>query len=1192
MNNTDNIIESKAKFLIESAIQKQQSASWNEAKLLYRQVLQLQPELENKYLTTANNNLGSIFEQQGFLDAAIESYQQALRLKPDYAEAFYNLGNVLQKQGKLGAAIEFYQQALNIKPEIAEAHNNLGTIFQLEGQLDAAIESYQRALEVKPNYAQAYCNLGNVYQQQSLLDAAIRSYQQAFRLKPDYTEAYYNLGNVYQQQGLLEAAIESYQQALQLKPDYAETYHNLGNVLQKQGKLDAAVKSYQKALNIKPELSEAYNNLGTVLHQEGKLDAAIESYQRALEVKPNYAQAYYNLGNVYQQQYKLDAAIESYQQALRLKRDYAEAYYNLGHVYQQKGLLDVAVESYQQALKINPDCAEAHNNLGIVLEEKGKFDAALESYQRALAIKPDYAEVYNNLSSIFKKQHKFDEAVESYKQAISFNPNCPEFHHNLGNTLFDYGRLEAAIESHDQALKLDPNFAPAKLGICVSQLPIIYFSVDEIDLKRNHYQQHLFSLANYYQVATSSERAEAAMSVGLTQPFFLAYQGLNDRPLQQIYGQMIAGLMSSRYPQWSQPIALPKLAANEKIRIGFVSRFFYNHSNWKIPLKGWVENLDRSEFELFGYHTNNERDPGTTSAAKAFDKFTQGSLPLERWAEIIQQDKLHILIFPEFGMDPTTVKLGCLRLAPIQMTSWGHPVTSGLPTIDYYLSSDLMEPENAQEHYTEQLVRLPNLSIHYTPLTIEAQPTSKREIGIAEDEIMFWCCQSLYKYLPQHDDVFPKIAKDLAKHLAKCKFVFVEAPQGKYITEMFGERMKRTFEEFGLNYQDYCIFLPRLDSRQFISTTALADVFLDSINWSGCNSTLEVIAHNIPVVTFPGDTMRGRHTMAILKMMGVEETITATKDEYVQMAVRLGQDAEYRQHISQQVAENKYKLYGDLKPVRALEDFLFKVVNKPRRFGASYVAETLQLAVQHHRANHLVEAEQLYHQVLERQPDHPEALYSLGMLAQQLGQPETALKWLNAATQVQPDSVKAWFSLGNLCLAQRQYAEAVIAYHQALALRPDSLPIYNNLGYALQQQGLLDEAVRYYQKALELKPDFIEADVNLGNALQAQGKLSSEQQLNYAQLNHKLGVQRKKAGDLQTAVAYYRSSIALQPDFVEAHYNLGIALQEQGELQEAITHYQRVIELNPKHTEVHLNLSKIHQQQKPLQECNDLPIIL
>ncbi|MEH2005132.1 glycosyltransferase [Nostoc sp.] len=249
------------------------------------------------------------------------------------------------------------------------------------------------------------------------------------------------------------------------------------------------------------------------------------------------------------------------------------------------------------------------------------------------------------------------------------------------------------------------------------------------------------------------------------------------------------------------------------------------------------------------------------------------------------------------------------------------------------------------------------------------------------------------------------------------------------------------------------------------------------------------------------------------------------------------------------------------------------------------VAEILQLAVQHQRANRLVEAELLYSQVLEKQPDHPEALYSLGMLAQQMGQSQTAEQWLTAASQVQPDSVKTWFSLGNLRLVQEQFSEVEKAYRQALIIVPASLPIYNNLGYALQQQGLFEEAINYYQKALELKPDFIEADVNLSNALHAQGKLSSEQQLHYAQLNHKLGLARKKTGDLKTAVSYYKQAIALQPDLLEAYYNLGLTLQSQGELEEAIAVYQKLLEFNFNYGEVYLNLGKIYQQQNQFQKA-------
>jgi tetratricopeptide (TPR) repeat protein/glycosyltransferase involved in cell wall biosynthesis len=217
--------------------------------------------------------------------------------------------------------------------------------------------------------------------------------------------------------------------------------------------------------------------------------------------------------------------------------------------------------------------------------------------------------------------------------------------------------------------------------------------------------------------------------------------------------------------------------------------------------------------------------------------------------------------------------------------------------------------------------------------------------------------------------------------------------------------------------------------------------------------------------------------------------------------------------------------------------------------------------------------------------DCPEALQDLGMSGSQLEQRQTDEKYFGATSQVQPDSVETWFSLGNLCLAQKQFPEAVTAYRQALVLRPDSLAIYNNLGYTLQQQGLLDEAINYYQKALDLKPNFTEAEANLGNALQQQGKLSNEQELYYAQLNHKLGLARKKTGDLKTAITYYRQAIALQPDLLEAYYNLGVALQEQGELEEALTYHQQALELNPDFGDVYLSLGKIYQNQNNLKEA-------
>jgi glycosyltransferase involved in cell wall biosynthesis/Flp pilus assembly protein TadD len=252
----------------------------------------------------------------------------------------------------------------------------------------------------------------------------------------------------------------------------------------------------------------------------------------------------------------------------------------------------------------------------------------------------------------------------------------------------------------------------------------------------------------------------------------------------------------------------------------------------------------------------------------------------------------------------------------------------------------------------------------------------------------------------------------------------------------------------------------------------------------------------------------------------------------------------------------------------------------------STVGEAIQIAVQYQRANRLFEAEQIYQQILAKQPGHPDALYGLSMLAQQVGQYQTAEKLLHAVLNAQPGFFKAWFSLGNLYQIQGNLPQAVEAYLKALALQPQAFVIYNNLGYTLQQQGNIDDAIASYQKALQIQPNFPEAEVNLANALHSQGKLSPEQQLKFAQLNHDLGVNRKKAGDLKTATTYYRQALDLQPELAIAHYNLGVVLQAQGETDEAVYCYQKALEINPSDSSLYKILSrqKLNQLTPPPQQ--------
>jgi protein O-GlcNAc transferase len=339
-------------------------------------------------------------------------------------------------------------------------------------------------------------------------------------------------------------------------------------------------------------------------------------------------------------------------------------------------------------------------------------------------------------------------------------------------------------------------------------------------------------------------------------------------------------------------------------------------------MKGWLSQLDRQRFRVFGYHTGISQDAETQAAVALCDRFVQGPLSIDGWRTEILADAPHILIYPEIGMDPIAASLAAQRLAAAQCNSWGHPDTSGFPTIDYFLSSDLMEPPNGQDHYTERLVRLPNLSVYCEPIKPPSASIVRQDLGLRSTTIVYWCGQSLYKYLPQFDEVFPRIA--LA--VRDCQFAFIQHHQGVHINELFRQRLNRAFAAFGLKADDYCTLLPRLDAQKFVAATGLCDVFLDSINWSGCNSTLESLPHDLPIVTLTGPMMRGRHSTAILKMMGVTETIAETIDDYVSIAVRLGLDEPWRMAVKAKISASKGRIYFDKACISGLEKFLNDVV--------------------------------------------------------------------------------------------------------------------------------------------------------------------------------------------------------------------------------------------------------------------------
>ncbi|MCS5589627.1 MAG: tetratricopeptide repeat protein [Candidatus Thioglobus sp.] len=184
---------------------------------------------------------------------------------------FNILGSALQATEKFIEAVDCYNQAIQINPDYVDAYGNRGNALKELGRLDEAIKSYNKVIQLNPNYAEAYGNRGNALNELGQSDEAIKNYKKAIQLKPDYVDAYNNLGGALKQLGRLDEAIKNYKKAIQLKPDYVNAYINLGGALQDQGQLDKAVEIYNKAIQLNPNDADAHSNRCCVLNYFSKL---------------------------------------------------------------------------------------------------------------------------------------------------------------------------------------------------------------------------------------------------------------------------------------------------------------------------------------------------------------------------------------------------------------------------------------------------------------------------------------------------------------------------------------------------------------------------------------------------------------------------------------------------------------------------------------------------------------------------------------------------------------------------------------------------------------------------------------------------------------------------------------------------------------------------------------------------------
>ena len=354
-------------------------------------------------------------------------WQTTIAKNPDCWLAHNNLGGYLYNKGHIKEAMEHYQKAIQIDPNYAEAQNNLGAALAAEGRFDEAIENYHRAIQIRPYFAYALNNLGMALAAQGQFDDAIKNYRKAIQISPNFADALGNLGAALTVKGRFDEALGYYRQALAIDPNSAGAQNNLGILLAKQGRTAEAIEYYQKAIELNPARAESYNNLGNLLATQGRPAEAIRQFQKALAVEPGYTKAHYSLADIFFAQGRWDEAIEHYQQALKQMPDSIHVRYQLGLALQSRGRIAGAVAQLQKVLELDPKHISAQNNLAWLLAtcpdgslRDGKQAVALA--QQAVQLSGGHApEILDTLAAAHAEAGSFPEAVATAQRALDLS---------------------------------------------------------------------------------------------------------------------------------------------------------------------------------------------------------------------------------------------------------------------------------------------------------------------------------------------------------------------------------------------------------------------------------------------------------------------------------------------------------------------------------------------------------------------------------------------------------------------------------------------------------------------------------------------------------------------------------------------------------------------------------------------------
>lgn len=548
---------------------------------------------------------------------------------------------------------------------------------------------------------------------------------------------------------------------------------------------------------------------------------------------------------------------------------------------------------------------------------------ALERAADLVRLAPEHADSWALYGRVLWANDQPRQAAEVLERACGLDAADVESRTSLGEISQSLGRLDEAIRWHGEALDL----APHSLVLALNHAfiwPLVADSVAQIHSCRSRCREAFEQLRSDPRLRLDSRHS------ALRHTAWMAYHGINDRDWLEDYARLVLQHLSAMAPPVFGGQQHCRAPGARRLRLGFVSAFFYGHSNAR-AFEGLLQGLDRDRFSPVLIHLDGSRDDAVRRRLEAgVDQVVHLPADLTLACQQLGALQLDLLFITDAGMHPAVPVLLAHRVAPVQVTGWGFPVSSGFATLDYYLSGDLVEPPDGQEHYSETLVRLSGLPCRYLAADLIEDPVAasmgRSYFLLPEDRLLVGCLQTVWKIHPDLDPVLERIATEVPE---VC-FVFVQTAH-----QDLHERLMARLRRNAPTAAERMIVLASMKRAEYTVLAGCLDLLLDTPHFGSGISFYESIHTGTPIVTIEGPYLRSRYVAAGYRLMGLDSPpVVDSAAAMAQRAVALLQDPEQRHQLRSRIREAaRTHLYDRLDVVRSFEAFAVEAIERATATG-------------------------------------------------------------------------------------------------------------------------------------------------------------------------------------------------------------------------------------------------------------------